>query len=77
MSNKYRIVKKDAEVKRSERPAVTYFGAFGGAVLGYIIARIGLNAYPHPYHWAGGLLGAILGLGGGWLWFRLRGDIWQ
>ncbi len=74
MSNKYRIVKRTEETHK-EWPTLPYLAAFGGAILGYTIARIALNAYPHPYHWAGGLLGAILGLVGGWVWFRLRGDI--
>jgi len=75
MSNKYRIVKRTEKAARREWPAVTYIGIFAGAILGYTIARIALNSFPHPYHWAGGLLGAVLGLGGGWVWFRLRGDI--
>lgn len=75
MSNKYRIIKTKEKTVRKEWPAVTYLSTFGGALLGYAITRVALNTYPHPYHWAGGLLGAILGLGGGWLWFRFRGDI--
>ena len=75
MTNKYRIVKRNEGKARKEWPAVTYLGSFGGAFLGYAITRIGLNSFPHPYHWAGALLGAILGLGGGWIWFLRRGDI--
>ncbi len=58
-----------------EWPVVAYMGTFGGGFLGYAIARIALDPYPHPYHWAGGLVGALLGCGGGWLWYRQRGDI--
>ncbi len=65
---------KDKKAHR-EWPVVAYVGIFGGAFLGYAIARIALYLYPHPYHWAGGLVGALLGCGGGWLWFRQRGDI--
>ncbi len=75
MSNKYPIVKRTEKKTHKEWPAVTYVGTFSGAFLGYLIARIGLNSFPHPVHWAGGLLGASLGLAGGWIWFFRRGDI--
>ena len=61
--------------KRQEWPAVVYFWAFGLAVTGYAIARVGLAGLPHPYHWATGLIGGVLGIIVGWVWYRLRGDI--
>ncbi len=67
--------KSKAKPARHEWPAVAYLGTFGGAFLGYVVTRIALYAFPHPYHWAGGLAGALLGCGGGWLWYRQRGDI--
>lgn len=60
---------------RKEWPAVVYFSAFGLAILGYVIARIGLDGQPHPYHWLGGLIGGVAGIGIGWLWYRWRGDV--
>ncbi len=61
--------------KRQEWPAVVYFWIFGLAIFGYLIGRIGLNAYPHPYHWLSGLAGGLAGIPTGWLWYRWRGDV--
>lgn len=43
--------------------------------LGYLALRVGMDSYPHPIHWLGGLAGALLGCGIGWLWYQHRGDI--
>ena len=56
-------------------PAVVYFWTFGLAFSSYVIARIGLDAYPHPYHWLSGLAGGVLGFAIGWIWYRQRGDV--
>ncbi len=56
-------------------PAVVYFWTFGLAILSYVIARIGLDGRPHPYHWLAGLVGGLAGMGIGWLWLRWRGDV--
>jgi hypothetical protein len=48
---------------------------FGMIFLGYVVGRIVLNAYPHPYHWMSALVGGILGVGIGWLWYWKRGDV--
>ena len=64
------------EVKqRKECPIVVYFWIIGLAMVSYVIARIGLDAYPHPYHWLSGLVGGLAGIPLGWLWYRWRGDI--
>jgi len=64
------------EVKQSkEWPIVVYFWIIGLALVSYVIARIGLDAYPHPYHWLSGLAGGLAGIPLGWLWYRWRGDI--
>ena len=64
------------ETKKShEWPAVVFFWAFNLAMVSYVVARIVLNGYPHPYHWLSGLVGGILGIGIGWLWYRWRGDV--
>ena len=60
---------------KKEWPAVVFFWAFGLAIVSYVVARIVLNAYPHPYHWLSGLIGGIVGIGVGWLWYRWRGDV--
>lgn len=61
--------------KRKEWPAVVYFWTFGLALFSYLAARFALDGYPHPYHWLFGLIGGVLGIGIGWLWYRWRGDI--
>jgi hypothetical protein len=61
--------------EKREWPAVVFFWAFGMAIVSYVVARIVLNGYPHPYHWLSGIVGGILGIGIGWLWYRWRGDV--
>ena len=64
----------NAKVKK-EWPVVIYFGMFGLGIMGYAIARVVLDGYPHPIHWASGFAGAVIGFFAGWLWYRWRGDI--
>ena len=61
--------------KRKEWPVVVYLWAFGLAILGYIVARIGLSGLPHPYHWTTGLISGVVGIPVGWAWYRWRGDV--
>ncbi len=70
-----RTISTKEEEKRKEWPAVVYFWAIGLALLSYLIARIALDAYPHPYHWLSGLIGGITGIPLGWIWYRWRGDV--
>jgi hypothetical protein len=56
-------------------PLVVYVWTAGLGFLGYIVIRMALDAYPHPIHWLGGVGGALLGCGIGWLWYGRRGDI--
>ena len=72
-------VSKSALVNKNSRskewPVVVYVWIFGLAIFGYLIGRVGLNAYPHPYHWLSGLIGGGAGIPIGWLWYRWRGDV--
>jgi hypothetical protein len=61
--------------QHKEWPIVVYFWIIGLALVSYVIARIGLDGYPHPYHWLSGLVGGLAGIPLGWLWYRWRGDI--
>ena len=61
--------------KKKEWPVVVYLWAFGLALSGYAIARVGLSGFPHPYHWASGLIGGGVGILVGWIWYRWRGDV--
>lgn len=58
-----------------EWPAVVYVWALSLALVSYLVARVALDAYPHPYHWGGAIAGGLFGIGVGWLWYRWRGDI--
>ena len=60
---------------RKDWPVVIYMWVIGLGFMSYLVARIALNAYPHPYHWISGVAGAIVGLPVGWLWYRWRGDV--
>ena len=73
-----KVTRRTAETvaeKRKEWPAVIYFWAIGLAIVGYAVARIVLDGKPHPYHWLAGLIGGLVGIPIGWLWFRWRGDV--
>ena len=79
---KYKMTKQTSSNKkvsglkvRQYTPVVVYFGVFGIGFLSYFIARIALGAYPHPIHWASGVVGAVIGYFVGWLWYRWRGDV--
>jgi hypothetical protein len=76
--SKIRVSKTAAKTEtkqKKEWPAVVYFWAFGLAISGYAVGRVGLSSFPHPYHWLSGLVGGVLGIPLGWLWYRWRGDI--
>jgi hypothetical protein len=61
--------------KKKEWPVVVYFWTFGLAALGYILSSVGLLHLPHSYHWTTGIIGGVVGLLIGWLWYRWRGDV--
>lgn len=46
------------------------------ALLGFIAAYVGARAVTdvHPVHWTAAFIGAIVGYGVGYLWYRVRGD---
>jgi len=66
---------KTEEKKRKEWPVVVYLWAFGLGLFSYVAARFALDTYPHPYHWASGLIAGLAGIPIGWLWYRWRGDV--
>ena len=70
-----KLTKTKSEKKRQEWPLVVYMWMVGLGVFGYVVARIGLDGYPHPWHWASGFVGGLIGLLAGWAWYRWRGDI--
>lgn len=61
--------------QRKEWPAVVYFWVFGLAFLGYVVGRLALDGWPHPYHWLSALAGGLAGIPIGWLWYLRRGDV--
>ncbi len=70
-----RLAKSKKERTRKEWPAVIYFWVFGLAIIGYLLGRLILNNLPHPYHWLSALVGGLVGIPIGWLWYRWRGDV--
>lgn len=66
---------KAEAAKSREWPAVIYFWIIGLTIGSYVIARLVLNGYPHPYHWLSALAGGAAGLPIGWIWYRWRGDV--
>jgi len=73
--SRVRTTKRKKTEKNKEWPSVVYLWMFGASIMAYVIARIALNAYPHPYHWLSALAGGILGIGLGWVWYWKRGDV--
>ncbi len=70
---KSKIVRK--KKTRQEWPLVVYMWIIGLGFMSYLVARIALDAYPHPIHWVSGVVGAVIGYFAGWLWYRWRGDV--
>jgi hypothetical protein len=56
-------------------PLVVYIWIFGLTILSYLVARVALDGMPHPYHWGSALVGGLIGIPVGWLWYRWRGDV--
>ena len=55
---------------------MVYLWAFGLGIVGYsVVGEMILEPKPHPIHWLSGLVGEVLGIGIGWLWYRWRGDV--
>lgn len=73
--SKARAKKSKANVRGKEWPAVVYLWIFGLAILAYVVGRLALDGWPHPYHWLAALAGGLAGIPVGWLWYRWRGDI--
>lgn len=68
--------KKSGKKKQKDWPTVVYMWAFGLGFLSYVAAEVGFRTTePHPIHWLAGLVGGIVGIGIGWLWFKWRGDV--
>ncbi len=62
--------------EKNEWPAIVFFCAFGLAIASYMVVEAVFHTtLPHPTHWVAGLIGGIVGIGVGWLWYRWRGDL--
>lgn len=71
--------KKRSDQKTEEEkewPVVVYLWAIGLGLAGYLfVGEMVFEIKPHPIHWLSGVIGGIVGIGLGWLWFRWRGDV--
>ncbi len=56
-------------------PVVVYLGALVAAFLSTWIADLLWHPKSHPVHWLAALIGGMIGIGLGWLWYTWRGDI--
>ena len=75
LSRKY-STKKIQIKEEKEWPVIVYMWVAGLALFGYLIAEsVFRTTWPHPIHWLSALVGGILGIGVGWLWYRWRGDV--
>lgn len=73
-----RVAKTKGKSQKDTRewPLVVYLWIVGLGFAGYlIVGRLIFATRPHPIHWLAGLVGALLGIPVGWLWYRWRGDI--
>lgn len=70
-----KIARKNEKKIRKETPLVVWFWMLGMGFLSYLVARIALDAFPHPVHWASGAGGAVIGFLVGWLWYKWKGDV--
>lgn len=61
--------------KAKEWPVVVYMWIIGLTIVSYAVARAAPDGKPHPYHWLSAIVGGLLGLPIGWLWYRWRGDV--
>ncbi len=69
-------VNKVPEPKNKEWPVVVYMWSLGVGLLGYLVfGEAMFEGRPHPIHWLAGAIGAVVGIGVGWLWYRWRGDV--
>lgn len=79
MSKKSTKISKQSEKQKKgqkEWPVVIYMWALGLGFVSYVVAEaVFSTTKPHPIHWLSGLVGAIVGIGIGWLWYRWRGDV--
>ena len=71
-SKKFENKKKESK----EWPVVVYIWAIGLFLAAWFIGgEAVLGSQPHPIHWLAGLVGGLVGIPIGWLWYRWRGDV--
>lgn len=68
--------KNKTRKNKKEWPLVVYTWAVGLGLVGYlVIGEMVFEIKPHPIHWLAGMVGGVIGIGLGWVWFRWRGDV--
>ena len=77
--SRIKVTKKPTSKKaeqEKEWPVVVYLWAIGLGLVSYMVVEAVFHtSLPHPIHWLSALIGGILGIGVGWLWYHWRGDV--
>jgi hypothetical protein len=73
MSGRY--LQENSKKIRKETPMVVWMWTIGLGLISYLVARFALYTSPHPFHWASGVAGAVMGFLVGWLWYMWKGDV--
>lgn len=77
MSKKLIKHSKQSEKKKpADTPVVIYIWVIGLFLVFWLVGGEAiLGTRPHPLHWVAGVVGGIIGIPVGWLWYRWRGDV--
>ena len=68
--------KKPEKKKQKDWPVVVYIWAIGLFIATWFIGGEAiLESKPHSIHWLVGLVGGLVGIPLGWLWYRWRGYV--
>lgn len=62
--------------KPKDTPVVVYMWVIGLFLTFWLVGgEAVLGAKPHPLHWVAGVVGGVIGIPAGGLWYRWRGDV--
>ena len=74
-----KIIKHDKQSEKrgpKDTPVVIYIWVIGLFLAFWLIGGEAILEYkPPPLHWVAGLVGGVIGIPVGWIWYRWRGDV--